>query len=397
MAAVSNQNSLFYACSEGLTDIVTLLLQDPLGIDLNQKNLCSRSSPLMLAVQYGHMPIVKLLLENNAKLDDVDNYHGNSILCHAIHFNQENIALMLIDYNCDYTQMNNYGNTPLHMACLNNQKKLVKRLISLNVDVNAVNNNAATPLLLCCEKKNKIIASYLLEFDGIKIDTCDINGETPLMIAIRKGEIELIELLLSHGSNCNHLTKNGRNCLHISCSLNRESTEVVRALLQRGININTADNEDRKPIYYAIDKGHINIVKALLTQNCAVDNDSFILAMEHGLADIVILLLPQIETKVIENHVELTDLFGRGTIENGFIGQFDSLAMIKGLNIKEDKDRVKRQLIMEGKWRRRSYFLLSVLSLYQRQRKDPDGRDHNSNSEKILNIFYIVQIILSYV
>lgn len=394
---MSDQNSLFYACSEGLTEIVTLLLQDPLGIDLNQKNLCSRSSPLMLAVQYGHTPIVKLLLENHANLDDVENYHGNSILCHAIHFNQENIALMLIDYNCDYNQKNNYGNTPLHMACLNNQKKLVKKLISLNVEVNAVNNNSATPLLLCCEKKNKIIASYLLECDGIKIDTCDINGETPLMIAIRKGEIELIELLLSHGSNSNHSTKNGKNCLHISCSLNRESTEVVRALLKRGININAEDTDDRKPIYYAIDKGHINIVKALLTQHCVVDNDSFILAMEHGLAGIVILLLPHVETNVIENHVELTDLFGRGTIENGYIGQFESLAMIKGFNIKEDRDRVKKQLIMEGKWRRRSYFLLSVLSLYQLQRRDPDGRNHSSSREKVLNIIYIVQIILSYV
>jgi len=337
------------------------------------------------------MPIVRLLLENHVKLDDVDNYHGNNILCHAIHFNQEDIALMLIDSNCDYTRRNNYGNTPLHMACLNNLKKLVRRLISLNVDINAINNNNATPLLLCCEKKNRIIASYLLECGGIKVDICDVNGESPLMIAIRKSETELAELLMSRGSNFNHATKNGKNCLHLSCTLGRES--VVRSLVERGIHKDAMDCDDRKPVYYAIDKGYVNIVKYLLSQGCAVDNDSFILAMEHGLADIALVLLPRIETAVIENHLELIDLFGRGTIENGFIGQFESLAMIKGLNVKEDKERVKKHLIMEAKWRRRSYFLLSVLSLYQQQHRG----EGNSSREKILNIFYIVQIILSYV
>ena len=74
-------------------DVVNLLIES--GAEKNKETLSDMRTPLIFAVNRGHVNITKMLVENGVKLDSHDL---------------------------------NTGNTALHMACLNGQKDIVEIL-----------------------------------------------------------------------------------------------------------------------------------------------------------------------------------------------------------------------------------------------------------------------------
>lgn len=89
---------------------------------------------------------------------------------------------------------------------------LLKQNISpLQLDQRQGKGNA-TPLHAACSRPgNKDTVKILLSFlsDPTLADYPDDNGVTPLMVAVRKGYLELTSLLLAHGCNRNIKDHNG--------------------------------------------------------------------------------------------------------------------------------------------------------------------------------------------
>ena len=67
------------------------------------------------------------------------------------------------------------------------------------------------------------------------IETLDPRGNTPLMLAVMLGEVELVRLLLSHGSKANVTNKNGWSALHEATA--RGNADLVSCLLRQSYNL----------------------------------------------------------------------------------------------------------------------------------------------------------------
>jgi len=102
------------------TDIQTAIMSDDLevvkqhiaaGTDINIKDQMSGSTPLISAVTFGKIAIVKALIEAKANLS-IKNNDGTTALHVAAFFCRVEIVKLLIDAKADKTLKNNFGATP---------------------------------------------------------------------------------------------------------------------------------------------------------------------------------------------------------------------------------------------------------------------------------------------
>ena len=178
--------------------------------DLVNMRDISGKTPLMIAcLNYGtnaNREIIDILLENDANINDIG--------------------------RC--------GNTSLMMALtrLTHHNKTIKLLLDNDADVNIANNNGYYPLTVAVRGRipNKKEVVELLLDNMHDIDIPDKHGHTMMMLS---DEYNIINLLLDHGANINHVNINGYTKIMMVCSLvsNDIDIAVIKLLLDRGANV----------------------------------------------------------------------------------------------------------------------------------------------------------------
>eukprot|EP00049_Salpingoeca_infusionum_P013406 m.250542 g.250542 ORF g.250542 m.250542 type:complete len:232 (+) comp15439_c0_seq3:2954-3649(+) len=91
--------------------------------------------------------------------------------------------------------------TPLHFACQYNHADVVELLIQHGVSLNAVDGNGATSLHYCASNGH-IEAAKLLVGAGAQVDIQDARGNTCLHLAAKWSRVELARLLIIAGADC---------------------------------------------------------------------------------------------------------------------------------------------------------------------------------------------------
>ncbi len=197
-----------------------------------------------------------------------------------------------------FTQVNAYvnmhdadGRTPVYLAASKGKVKAVKYLLLCGANINARTENMKSPLMAAIEAKSFETAKLLIDaraslnvadengytplhyaimHDQIGIAQymvtlfCDIDapdnfGNTPLFYAVNKGE-QYIQVLLNAGADRNAKNYDGKTPLHKAVMSN--NFNMVRFLIENGVNLNIADKEGKTPISYA--KPHSEIYNLLI-------------------------------------------------------------------------------------------------------------------------------------
>lgn len=156
---------IFEASSTGNYDIVSQLL------DKNPEFLNSFSSdgftPLGLASFFGHLSLVKLLLDKGANPNIASNNQFKVAPIHsACAISHFDITELLIRFGADVNAKQMQGVTPLHSAAHNGQTKLSKLLIDNGADINAVMDNGQTPLFMANETNFQETAELIIKHGG---------------------------------------------------------------------------------------------------------------------------------------------------------------------------------------------------------------------------------------
>lgn len=158
-------------------DFVASPGNQPLGQESSSTSCSSEpENPLHMAVRKGSGKIVQLLLQHGADCNAKDG-QGLTPLSHAIMKEQEDIVDMLLSHGAQVDFVDNYQRSPLHWTILKHQDRLLKVLIKH------------------CEKNHEIINAY------------DIDGKTPLHLAISLGLDAAVEILLEAGADVTAPTK----------------------------------------------------------------------------------------------------------------------------------------------------------------------------------------------
>lgn len=98
---------------------------------------------------------------------------------------------------------------------------------------------------------------------GVKPDTTDSDGRTPLLYAAFNGHIEIIKVLLKKRASVNHADNYGRTALMMASS--GSNPESVKLLLDNYADPNLIDKEEHfTALMYAASEGQMENVKILL-------------------------------------------------------------------------------------------------------------------------------------
>lgn len=137
--------ALCYATKKGLLNVISALLThkiDPNLLDVE------KFSPLCLAAKEGdsYLPIMQLLINNGADINNNMNHVGNTPLHFASIFGFLHIVRFLIANGADVNIKNNANITPLHAAAEAGHVTIVKMLLNSDAQINEKNNDQKTPL-----------------------------------------------------------------------------------------------------------------------------------------------------------------------------------------------------------------------------------------------------------
>ncbi|WP_187146278.1 ankyrin repeat domain-containing protein [Candidatus Amoebophilus asiaticus] len=182
-------------------------------------------------------------------------------------------------------------NTPLHEAILEGNATKLYELVHSGADIYAKGRYGTTPLQLAVRKSDVELISLLLD------QRADINKDKIsklLYLAIRRSDVEVVNLLLEYGADINSREHNGISPLHVAVDENR--TEVVKLLLEQGVDLNVRNNYQNTPLHWAIRKGYIGVAKLLVQYGADINAQG-----EYGASPLHI--------AVAESQMELVKLF----------------------------------------------------------------------------------------
>jgi len=158
------------------------------------------------------------------------------------------------------------GLTALHIAANEGHKDIVELLIARGADVNAldINSTYVPPLHMAITGNHPNIVEILIN-NGAGVNQRDFNafkGYTPLYLAIKSGNKEILRLILAEKPNLEVVNRRGNRPLHIACT-NRQLLEL---LLEAGADVNALNFHDETALDIALgrEKEAPEIVELLL-------------------------------------------------------------------------------------------------------------------------------------
>ncbi|KAG8184723.1 hypothetical protein JTE90_019327 [Oedothorax gibbosus] len=259
--------SIHYCAKEGNADILHEILNqiDPTML----QGACNRIAlngwtPLLYACQTGHPEVVKLLLQNSARVDVFDE-NGKAALHLAAEFGHGEVVDILLKHKAFANARNKKGMTPLHLAAKNGYTEIVQKLVSqYGATLDALTLTKRTPLHLAAENGKLDVCQILLEMRA-DANAIDNTGQTPLLLAAENDHPEVVKLFLRHKPELVSMANaNGFTCAHIAAM--KGSVAVIKELMKfnRSMVTSARNLTGNTSLHLASSHGHAEVVKVLL-------------------------------------------------------------------------------------------------------------------------------------
>ena len=165
------------------------------------------------------------------------------------------------------------GWTPLMTASENNQISIIEYLISQKVYLDIKNESGDTALMRAV-LRNKFNSAEILIKEGASTKIRDNRGYTPFLRACEKGYLDMAKLLTKDKSEFKDkvLLYPKKSALHLA--IKKDNLELIKWLLENGIDINTKDDDGRTPIMDSVSNLKISTVKYLLEKGASINDIS---------------------------------------------------------------------------------------------------------------------------
>ncbi|KHJ49422.1 ankyrin repeat protein [Trichuris suis] len=298
---------LSLAASQGNPDIVGALLLAGLD-EMHRDN--NGWAPLHYASCNGHLGACALLCSHHGETVDLSDNGGRTPLMLAVEEGHLDVAKCLLQFRASPFKPSLDGRTALHLAASSGSSELCYLLVSqsagINVDVFDIEGR--TSLYYAVLEEHADIVEMLLSF-GCDPNMADLHGRTPLHVASWLGNLPIIELLLRHGANVDAGDRENRTALMIAVWRNKYN--VAKILLEHKADPNAYCFEGSTALSIAAQEGKDALVQLLLQFSADIGHRD-----SHGrlAADIARL----------SNHDEIADLLD--TLQDSLVGMCTNLS-----------------------------------------------------------------------
>ncbi|XP_057337474.1 ankyrin-1-like [Microplitis mediator] len=241
------QSLLYTAVEANKLEIVEIICQHGANIEYRCTfGINEGMTPFMLACKLGLIEILFFLKRNQANIHAKDANQINA-LYHAVEANHLTIALQLINWGADINVTNisatARGYTPLHVACRNGFTDMANLLLDRRANFNAVAQFGKTPLYLAIKYQYQCIVDTLLGHGADFEAACGTSHEyeyTPLQLACKTGNINIVTLLVNAGADINKKTESDK-LTALSVAIFHNNPLIAELLLTQGAHVDKED------------------------------------------------------------------------------------------------------------------------------------------------------------
>jgi len=279
--------SLYYSAACGLRRATGQLVSVHSN-DVNPRE-DSIPAPLWAATNKGFVDIASLLLQHGAN----PNYArgsgpGRWTLLHlALYHGFTKIIQLLLEHGADVNLTSANGRSPLQIALTEGHVSAMQLLLEHGANVKYNAPAFGRTLLIQAVQWGPVEAVRLLLQHGADVDGKDNHGKTALVWALSKKDVGAIQLLLEYGANVDHYESDyGRRSTPLltdevqsglvealSWASYNGNLEMVRALLEWGVDVHVRDGFNRTPFQIALQFGRQDIVQLLLEHGARVEEN----------------------------------------------------------------------------------------------------------------------------
>lgn len=132
--------------------------------------------------------------------------------------------------------------TALHAAAANGNLEIVDLLIERGADVNLKDIHGRVPMFVALAEHQPEVAARLAEADT-NPNVRTVDGSTLLMAAVRAEEVQLVQWALDHGTDVNAIRPEKNNATALILAARKGNSEIVSLLLAAGADPDVANHE----------------------------------------------------------------------------------------------------------------------------------------------------------
>lgn len=221
-------------------------------------------------------------------------------------------ALEMLRILFDHWNIQKHKDQLLYTACEKGLVNICRFLLKTGASTEYVTGNGMVPLLIAALNGKLDICKVLIEEAGANIEKQYPGGATALYCAAQNGHHEVITYLVSKKANVE--TKHS-SMTPLHTAIDRGHLEAVRALLKAGAKTNVAGiSTGMMPLWGACNKGLTDIVKLLLEHDADqtimhLDQTPLYIAALNGFDKIVELLCNDPRVKIDQEYGQKTPLY----------------------------------------------------------------------------------------
>ena len=215
---------------------------------------------------------------------DIRDSDGNT----PLHLLCRDCVWMPKEYNCYQHVLNNKHELPLHIACRESDLEIIK-FVSSQLQINMINTkdvDGNTPLHLVCKTYDNIYFSSSMTIECLKYlvneRKCDVNiqnnlGELPFHVILKRREwswfaygnekTEITEILTNDQCyKANAQDSAGNTPLHIACKVG-DSNIVLYLVSHFNCDLNVINDEGCIPLHYVLSSDKLSLEVVLAVSN----------------------------------------------------------------------------------------------------------------------------------
>ncbi|KAH0739750.1 hypothetical protein KY290_038455 [Solanum tuberosum] len=301
----------FLLSSKNLLDVSLLL---PIALSLCHGY--QLDSLLKSAAKNGNSHCISALIEAGADVNRRD-LEGDSVMSLAVKYGNLDCVQVLIEFG--YT-IDNSADRFLHYAAATDGVDLMEILCLgyADIDLNSIDSQGRTPLHIAAIHGHVEVIQFLVSV-GSDTDMLDTQGWTPLHFAAHQGHVEAVGVLLNHSNFAKYVvTKQGKTAYELAIdkghsklydvlllgdTLHRAARKGdvadIKKCIAEGANVNGKDQNGWTPLHRAAFKGRVEVVKVLVNNRAKLDIVDYVgytplhLAIEAGQKDVAMYLIAQ--------------------------------------------------------------------------------------------------------